>query len=238
MFGLLALIAAVPAGAQTLDTNCHYQWDPGRVLRNRPADERARYVGGALYYCQNADQLPYIAELIDPPRRDDVGLCYFGTQSIKLERSPSGDLVEPGGAAVGLWPSGGQRMLRRDGECPRQDDPRYIDNRNVPDDLFLALLNFWDDIRLSPGDFDKAVAPGVAARTSALKGWLARPETATKLRIGTIETAPGWSAPANGERAVHFRLTIETSPHGGGFFLDVDRSGDKWRIANVTDFKT
>lgn len=231
-----ALIAASPSSAQPLDNDCHYQWNVDRVLHNRPASERARFVGGALRYCQWGDQLPYLAELLDPVRKDDLGLCFYEAQSVKLERSPSGDLVEPGGLIVGVWQSSHTRMLQQNGTCPRQDDDGYIDNIHVPDDQFLSLLNFWNDIRRSPGDFDEAVVSSAAADAGGLKSWLVDPKVAKDIRLSTISAVSGLSLPENGQRAVHFELNIAIYP-GGGFFIDVDRVGKAWQIVRVTDFK-
>lgn len=246
---LVLLMLAAPAQAQETDHHCRMRWDLDKVLRSRPDWERARYAaGGAIDFCTPGadDKRPLLnAMLYDPPRKDELGLCYFGRDSIDLVRGPDGDWVAPGGVKVGFYsPPGTLKMQKHEGVCPRQDDPGYVETRGVPDEVFLDAWDLWDGIRGAPerlpGLLNGAEDKPDPELVAGFKDWLDHPPPDTKLVLDHIDavTAGDVSRAPGAKRALFYRIDIRIAPIGGGFFVDVESRKDGLKVVSVSSYKS
>lgn len=77
-----------------------------------------------------------------PVVRGEAGVCYFWVRGM--------------GANVNVneFPKRTLRMQMAHGACPNPDDANYIENTNVPDGIFVAIMNAWSEtLSSSKGGF-------------------------------------------------------------------------------------
>lgn len=247
VLGVMTLFAAAPANADPIDefvaqTCHHYQWNMRGVLRERSDADRKRFgEGAALYFCRNDEnQEVFSADILEAPHEDAIGLCVFGKWSVQLKGTRANGYYVSRESDIGS--SSGSVMMRiKDGACPRQDDLSYIANENVPDGLFLQMLQLWQAMLRSPKAYEDALADDAKGDLALLRDWFARPGAAEHLRLMSVRAHNSYISPDESARGPAVALEWHIDANSGGvsapYFVSFDWRGGVPKIVAVGEGK-
>jgi hypothetical protein len=120
--GFVATAWAAGCGTARPAAACAYSWDAAKY---DPDQARQFGEGSAVKLC-TVDGAMKPTLFATPIARGDKGVCFFWVGAVGAPTLARTLMMQPAS-----------------GSCPRQDDPGYVENRNVPDGVFAELMSQW-----------------------------------------------------------------------------------------------
>ena len=139
---LLLAAFATPASARLSGYHCQVYFGDDDHAPSEVVEVLNRVEGSAIRKCSHAT----FYELISPPSWNRLGVCQV-TQWRLIKEAGSLEYMPSDST-----PAGFPRlfMMASDGDCPQQDDPRYLPTEDVTAGVFSAAVRFWEEV--SSGD--------------------------------------------------------------------------------------
>jgi hypothetical protein len=135
---LVGVVANAWAGCATASRGLHCGYESNAAKYY--SDEAKKFGAGSAAYVCMRDGVQTVGEFATPVASGEAGVCYFWIRDMTA-KVPADE-----------FPKRYLKMRVANGTCPGQDDPGYIDNRDVPDGIFAALVTRWNATGLSPED--------------------------------------------------------------------------------------
>lgn len=133
---LLLAVSAIPAAARLSGGGCQIYFGDDDSTPPEILEALNRGQGIAIRKC--SDSKGY--DLIFPPSRHLLGVCQ-AARRVLVKQAESLELMRWEGKEPG-FPD--LLMMVADGDCPRQDDPRYLVTENVTVGTFKAAVWLWE----------------------------------------------------------------------------------------------
>ena len=154
---VLLVAGAVPARADISRFSCSLYFADSEVAPPEARELLEPDSHTALRTCSNqGDPESRTVARVSAPLRHPLGVCQIIEHQLFKDKGtwtyhPPPGKSHLGGLAVS--------MMVSEGDCPRQDDPRYIGTDDVSAGVFLAAVRFWKE--LSSRDGQDALFAGV-----------------------------------------------------------------------------
>ncbi|HEX4860313.1 MAG TPA: hypothetical protein VFV07_03690 [Rhizomicrobium sp.] len=134
---VLGFMATAWAGCTTAGrgVHCGYDLDAAKYY----PDEAKKFGAGSAAYICTRDGARTAGVFATPVAAGEAGVCYFWVRNMDA-KVPENE-----------FPKRYLKMHVASGACPAQDDFGYIDDDNVPDGVFAALVTRWNTTGLLPG---------------------------------------------------------------------------------------
>jgi hypothetical protein len=224
--GLLAgVMANAWAGCATASRGEHCGYEPN-AAKYFP-DEAGRFGAGSAAYVCMRDGVRTAGEFATPVASGDAGVCYFWIRDMTAK--------VPGSE----FPKRYLKMRVANGACPGQDDPGYIDNRDVPDGIFAAVVARWKATGLPSGSgfaFPPLTANGRKSGQVDFNALLKTPEGRKRLKLVAVyldELGPDMGFESKTRAAVADLVVTDSAKPSENYYFGVDWSNGDFRIVTV-----
>jgi hypothetical protein len=218
--GLLAsVMASAWAGCGTANRGEHCGYEPN-AAKYYP-DEAGRFGAGSAAYVCARDGVRTVGEFATPVASGEAGVCYFWIRDMTAKVPES------------AFPKRYLKMRVANGACPGQDDPGYIDNKDVPDGIFAALVTRWNAAGFA---FPPLTAEGRKAGQLDFNAMLATPEGRKRLKLAAIyldELGPDMEFESKTRATVADLVVTDSMKPSENYYFGVDWSNGDFRIVSV-----
>ena len=225
----LCLLAGVMANAwagcatASRGMHCGYDFNAAKYY----SDETKKFGAGSAAYICMRDGVQTSGNFATPVAAGDAGVCYFRLRNMDA-KVPENE-----------FPKRYLKMRVATGACPAQDDPGYLDNDDVPDGVFSALVTRWNATGLSPGGGFAFPPLTIEQRKSGqvdFNAMLATPEGRKRFKLAAVyaddfgpDSVFPWTKRAS---AIDLVVTDSTEPAETYYFV-ADWSKGDFRIVAV-----
>jgi hypothetical protein len=161
LFLAILLLAAAQAQAQAATGySCEYYFADSEPELSEVRELLETVSPGAIKLCANwGDPKTRSFFFVSVPLHHPFGVCQVTKRQLfnedgKWTHTPPPDKPYLGSRSVS--------MLLAEGDCPRQDDPRYIATNDVSPGVFLAAVRLWEKLSSAGGPdiLDETTFPG------------------------------------------------------------------------------
>lgn len=147
---LLLLAGAMPAPAQTSDPYCRFYFGEEAYTPPDILEMLSRVDGSAVRMCPvSADYL-----LLSQPSRGPFHVCQVTQWRLVKEQGSLEFMQSESSGSEGR----SLLMMISEGDCPRQDDLRYMPTEDVTAGVFVAAVHFWEELSSSEDGLDDLLA--------------------------------------------------------------------------------
>lgn len=224
--GLLAgVMANAWAGCATASHGVHCGYEPN-AAKYYPDEAKKFGAGSAAYVCTR-DGAQTVGEFATPVVAGEAGVCYFWIRDMTAKVPQS------------EFPKRYLKMRVAKGACPAQDDPDYIDNTDVPDGIFAAVVTHWNAAGSSPGNgfaFPPLTAEQRKSGDVDFSAILRTPEGRKRFKLAAVyldEFAPDTAFESSKRAAAVDLVVTDSVDKSQDYYLGVDWSNGDFRIVTV-----